>query len=128
MQNLAECLQRFDDIGTWALLSSSFPRAVRSAEILADLLGIELVEQHDVLRSEADLRLDTSAVLSLIQKQRADVILVVTHFEYARALPNAIGEQLLEGSLFPRDEIQPGRAWHIDCETKTCSLLQSNPT
>lgn len=90
--------QSFDTEREMALvLSSIAPRAVDSAEILAGILKAP-IEQHEVLWSEASHPEDLEAAYKLVQsvRARADLLVVVTHYEYAEELPGFIGQRDLK--------------------------------
>jgi phosphohistidine phosphatase SixA len=86
--------------GKIMILSSTAPRAKESAEILfkelsSKYLSIEM-ECVDILWSgnSAPLSMDNKQILRLIQKkadEQADVIIIVTHSEYADELSADLG-------------------------------------
>lgn len=96
MQALGEKLaESFDQDSEMALvLSSTAPRAVDSAEILAGLLQAP-IEKHEVLWSGGIHPEDLEAVYKLVRsmRTRADLLVVVTHFEYAEEFPGFLGQR-----------------------------------
>ena len=107
------------------MLSSSARRAKESAEILSAKLNLTF-ELVDLLWSGPDDKVDGGdpdfrAVLDLISKHpnQAEVVVLITHFEYVENFPRFLGRNHLGGVCLPIREIPKGTAWLIDCEQKT---------
>ncbi len=93
------------------MLVSTATRAEQSAEILKKELDISDVELHGTLSSEED-RIDGVKAFELVDERSADdieVLIVVTHLEYADVLPRMFAEQKL-GWNVGRPEVGKGRA------------------
>lgn len=110
--------------GSVLVLSSTTDRARESAEIIAKAFSAE-IELHKVLWSENDHPMDLDGALAVIRERepRADVIVVVTHYEYVVDLPAHYATKVLGGSNFPRKLIDKGQAWVIDCDEKTIKIV-----
>lgn len=66
---------------------------------------------------------DVSKVMSIIKENsECDVLIFVTHLEYAEELPSEIGEEILGVKGFPFEEIQKGDFWVVDLESKSITL------
>lgn len=102
------------------ILSSTAPRTVDSAEVLEIILGAKK-ELHELLWSEAGRREDYIAAHQLVQsvKNRADLVVVVTHCEYANGFPAFLGKTDL-GRNFSYPDIGKGEGVLINY--KTCEL------
>jgi phosphohistidine phosphatase SixA len=96
MHAAGEKLRQLFDSGkeTSLILSSIAPRAVQSAEIIAGILHAP-IEKYEVLWSEPKHPANHEAAYRLIQsaRNRADLIVVVTHTEYATILPGRLAER-----------------------------------
>ncbi len=111
--------------GKVRVLCSTAPRALQSARLLAQYFGVE-VESHDKLWSDEGHPEDVDAALSLIAAcDDCDVLIVVTHFEYAIEIPSAYGKKVLGVPNFPRGEVEKGSCRVIDCKEKTCRYVSS---
>ncbi len=109
--------------GSMLVLSSVTDRARESAEAIAKRFSGE-IELHKVLWSENNHPMDLDGALAVIRERenRADVILVVTHYEYVVDLPAHYGMQVL-GSTFPRKLLDKGQAWVIDVAEKSIKVV-----
>lgn len=90
-----------------------------SAELLASILGVS-VEIQDILRSsdEHPENLDGALELVKLHQHRAEVLVFVTHYEYANHFPYHFGMTELQ-TEFCHGEITKGTALVIDCVLKT---------
>ena len=61
------------------VLSSNYPRARQTAEIVAEMLEVESVEQNEIFGSLPKRLLRLDLMKELINRQEADVVIVVTH-------------------------------------------------
>jgi len=106
------------------LLSSTANRACQGAEILSEVLGVEY-QPHEVLWSDSMYPEDCTKVLELVRrhKNRADIIILVTHLEYGEGFPSHFGQHELDGTNLDGRGIEKGQAWLIDCQTKQMELL-----
>ena len=112
--------------GKALILFSTRTRAVQSAEILSSELRIAS-EAHEVLVSGGG-ELNLAAALSFVQQQkdRADVVILVTHLEYGEMFPSHFAKHelgLQDTKAFNGYGIKKGHAWVIDCEARTMALL-----
>jgi len=82
------------------IVSSTAPRAQESAAILAKMLGTEYTSS-DVLRSGDGHKEDFEGALALYNslKNEYDVVIFVTHVEYAMDFPNHFGKDQLAVNL-----------------------------
>ncbi len=105
------------------ILSSTAGRAVESAEIIADHFNTSF-DQHDVLWSENRHREDLPAALELVRlhQDETEVMILVTHLEYVERFPPYYGQEELEIYLDSK-AILKGKAWVIDCEAGTITLI-----
>jgi len=101
------------------IISSTALRAIGSAEVFSNVLGISF-EQDEKLWSDNDHWRDHSQLLELIRARQedADVIILVTHLEYTEEFPAYYGKEELKVNWNQR-EIEKGEAWIIDCIKKT---------
>ncbi len=107
------------------VLSSTTDRARQSSEILGAVLCAEF-ELHEVLWSQASHPEDFEKTLELVRnkKDRAEILVLVTHYEYVAGFPAYFARKELETTLRSR-LIEKGQAWVIDCENKSISRLAS---
>lgn len=105
------------------ILSSTADRAIESAEILSEELGIEM-ESHDILWSDLYRDEDYEGTYSLI-KEKGDgvgVMIIVTHLEYTQALPRFFSRKEFgedgDNSLYGRNFLDKGQACVIDCKKR----------
>lgn len=101
------------------ILSSTAARALESAEILANILGVS-VAAHEVLWSENRHPEDFEAAYALVNsiRSRADVAILITHLEYTEGFPWFLGEKDL-GVHFPyRCDVRKGEGIIIDYRSK----------
>lgn len=126
IQALGEKLEKFTEGETVLILSSTADRARQSAEILAKLLDVESFEQHEVLWSEASHPQDFPGALSLIRKYKdtADIIILVTHLEYAEGFSGYFGREELGVRLGYCPNVKKGEAVIIDCVAQTLTHVE----
>lgn len=105
------------------ILSSDRERATSSAKIIADKLVLGFTE-HELLWSENCHQTNLSEALILIDQagESADIVIVVTHYEYTAELPPEYGKRL-GVSGFPHRESDKGTARVIDFDLRTCCPL-----
>ena len=123
MAALAEKLKLHLDGLAVVILTSTADLARQSAEILGDFFVVD-VEAHEVLWSEEIHPEDFAGALKLVKsfEHMADVLVLVTHYEYVERFP----------AYFAREEwkvsreshlIGNGHAWVLDCSEKTLVLV-----
>ncbi|MFA5157745.1 MAG: hypothetical protein WC451_00945 [Patescibacteria group bacterium] len=124
INRLSQGLQQVIGGGSVVILSSTAARAVESAKIMSEILGVPF-SSHEILWSDDRHRENLPAALRLVQSREneADVVVLVTHFEYAEQLPTFFGKEVL-GEEIPEQEISKGQARVVDCVAKTCVLLR----
>lgn len=101
------------------ILSSTADRAQKSAEILGAAFGVEF-EKHEILWSGGSHFENLPAALELVKsyKDKADVLILVTHYEYTERFPGYFAEQ--EWKIrFQGQPLGNGEAWIIDCLERT---------
>ena len=110
------------------IITSSAPRAVDSAETIAGELGISLADiwKDPALWSDTEHPQDDETALDLIDQYASnpdtDVLIVVTHLEYARDLPEIFCSNVLNMHV-QRTELEIGQSIIIDCEKKTTTII-----
>lgn len=124
IRGLSETLKRRINGDKVKILSSTMPRATRSAEILAQAFGVE-VETHEVLWSEGMHPEDLPAALELVRQHQddTDVLILVTHYEYVWHFPGYYAQHELQASIRSH-YIEKGDAWVLDCTAKTLTRLR----
>lgn len=105
------------------ILTSTARRAQESANMLAQAFGVQ-AEAHDVLWSDEFHPENDSAVLQLIRSRGGDVdvLVLVTHFEYAQSVPECFSISEL-GVRLPSGPLRKGQAWVVDCQSKTITSI-----
>ncbi len=108
---------------TFIILASTSIRGQQSAEILAEHLGGE-PELHEVLSSEPDHPHNHEALLELIKlrQNEADVLILVTHYEYAHGFPSYYAEKAF-GENLQHHTVGNGQAVVLHCETRHTELI-----
>lgn len=121
---LGERLKSTINGGRILILTSTAIRARESAEILSQILGVE-IEENEILGSE-DYMEDMEATLGLVRskKEAADVLILVTHMEFVEEFPSLFGKEELGVDYFPYRAIGKSEAWDINCEQKTITLVR----
>lgn len=78
------------------LITSSAPRAEQSATIVSRQLGISGTQSFDELWVDNDHSMDLQRALVLVRmcEQDTDVLIAMTHYEYASELPKHIANEL----------------------------------
>ncbi|MCX6812263.1 MAG: histidine phosphatase family protein [Candidatus Berkelbacteria bacterium] len=109
--------------GELVILSSTARRAVDSAKIIAEALGVRC-NFNEILWSESFRIENLPGALELVrQLESADTVIMVTHYKYTKYFPQYFGQEYLGVNSFPMSVAGKGRAWVIDCETKTCEYF-----
>ena len=119
MKTLGEKLQTLINGSSVLLLTSIAGRAKESAEVLGSVLGVGF-EEHEILWSENSHRENLPGALELVRsrKDEADVLILVTHYEYVDEFPAYFANQEL-GVQLRSNLIGKGEAWVLDCQQKT---------
>lgn len=107
------------------ILSSSADRARESTEALSRELDIGF-EFNELLWSDEEHGWSNEALLDLIRtKTRVDVIVLVTHYEYANDFPRyfAMFQLKVEDASPFCKRVEKGEAVVIDCEALTLTKL-----
>ncbi|MAG59557.1 hypothetical protein CMO96_02085 [Candidatus Woesebacteria bacterium] len=106
------------------VLCSKKPRARESADIVGRILGVE-PSDHECLypigTRQHEVCEEAVAVLQLLDQQDADIVILVTHKEYAEFLPGFFARERLEFD-FPNIKCRKGQAVIIDCNEKNLRL------
>lgn len=116
---LAEKLKPLINGASVFILTSPTDRTCESAEILGHALGAP-IEEHEVLWSEDSRPENFPGALALVRSRsdKALVLILVTHFEYAEGFPTYFAKMELGIQLRSR-LIKTGEAWVLDCQQKT---------
>lgn len=120
--NAAPILQEIVGGGRAVVLASPTARTTQSADILAERLGGIEVRFHPLLESSGGY-LSERQMLEAIELIRevaddADVVILVTHFEYGKFFPAFYGCTELGVSDWPIREVAKGGMVIIACEKK----------
>ena len=103
------------------IFTSPAVRAEESADIISEILNVNY-EKHEILLSGKMHATDRLGLLKLIneRQEEAEVIVLVTHLEYAESFPGYFGRNFLKTYL-PTGKLKKGEALVIDCEKMTTS-------
>ncbi len=105
------------------IFSSPARRAKESAEILGIFFGVK-AEEHAGLYDDSLPAFERTLNLIRSKKDEVDTVILVTHLEYTKFFPSYFAKMELGVSSFPPEKsVSYGRAWEIDCEHKTLTLL-----
>jgi phosphohistidine phosphatase SixA len=107
------------------VLSSNQPRAAQPAKIIAQNFNIQQMIESEILWSENSKPNENDKALSLIKesKGQAEVVIIVTHFEYCNSFPRYFFEHFLgfkENVKF----FDKGEACVIDCKNKSYQIIK----
>jgi len=111
------------------IITSSAPHARDSAEVLADVLGLTDIGLFTALWSDNSGKHDQNndLAIDIIRHQSVgvDVLIVVTHCEYASDLPNAYCEKILglPPTNCPNRMIVEGQCAIISCSERAYSIV-----
>ena len=116
-------MQYTEDDMSVLVLASPAQRTYESAEIISKLFDIESETQDDLLSDGLNSPMNLDRLYKRIKSiDKADVIILVTHFDYVADFPNYFSE-MEWGIKLPSVEIGRGEAWIVDCEQKTLTLV-----
>ena len=109
------------------IIASTAPRALASAKVLGEVDVLNApVEGHEVLWSDREHPMRLGEAYTLIQTagKRADLVVAVTHLEYAQDLPEYVGER--DGiSVLPwESDIRKGCGFLLDYMSKATTPLK----
>ena len=112
-------------IGKESILLFSSVKLTRDARIVAEKLGVPF-EEYELLWSETEHPADFPGTLKLVKscREKVDVIVIVTHVEYATSFPKYYLEKELGAEIddfFP--PTKTGHALVLDCEKKTITSI-----
>lgn len=106
------------------VISSTAPRASQYTDVLVRELG--LTDRYDdaLLWSDSDHPSDNEGATQLLvyQSQEVDVLIVVTHLEYAYTLPRLYVREMCDASIWST-ELDEGDACLFNCEALTISYI-----
>lgn len=124
IEALADRLKSFMNGVKVMILTSTADRARESAEILGSAFGVGF-EEHEILWSESSYPEDLPGTLKLVRsrKDNADVLVLVTHYEYVEKFPSYFARNEL-GTPMSSGLIEKGEAWVIDCFQKTLTHVR----
>ena len=124
MLHMAEQLKPHLEGNTVRLITSTAFRADDSAKELARELGLTGYENHAILWSDRDHEQNNRAALALVRKkfEGVDVLIVLTHLEYAEELPTVFGKEVLQTQIEPY-ELSHGQGRIVLCDEKTASVI-----
>ena len=115
--------QLVDDEMLVVVLASPAERTSESAEVISKMFGVEFEKTDSLLSEGALYPMNLSRALELVKsKDKADIIILVTHFDYVADFPKYFSEREL-GITLPSIEIGKGEAWVVDCLKKTLILV-----
>ncbi|MDP1694427.1 MAG: phosphoglycerate mutase family protein [Candidatus Woesearchaeota archaeon] len=117
------------------ICSSPAPRAVQSAQILGNALSLpsSSLEEIPYLWSGSDVPNDNPGyaaifgqkdLMALVEerKEKADGLIMVTHFEVVRDLPHCFMDQAFQQKV-KIPEVGKGQAVHINLERRTYQII-----
>ncbi len=109
------------------IFTSPAPRAKESADILSHAFGGGTPDAHYKLSPGED-NFDPARLLDLVRiyKDSAEVLILVTHVEYAEGFPKyyvreVLGEEITSGGVFT------GEACVVNCEDGSTSIVNLDP-
>lgn len=108
------------------ILTSTEDRAKDTADIIARELNTSPPEAHEVLWSENKHPMNLPAALLLIQKYQdeTEVLIIITHLEYAEVLSKHYGDKVLGKHVPAQYDIQKGEATVLNCENGEMEYLK----
>lgn len=111
MEALAACLKPIIEDRMICILSSEADRAIESAEILRNNLGLNAIERHELLWSESGRRPDYEKAKALVKQMllTSDIVILVTHLEYTNGFSRYFIDETI-GKTLGSFELQKGQA------------------
>lgn len=126
---LAEAIKPFIERQNVKIVSSTAGRAVASAEALSEILDLPFT-QDKVLWSDNNHWIKLPETLDVIKSfaEHADIIILVTHLEYAEILPAYVVQEISaeRGTTVEYPYNTPtskGEAWIVDIDKLTLTHL-----
>ncbi len=105
------------------ILTSPTDRTYESADIIGSFFKVS-PEKNDCLWDDNHHRGDHKKTLELIRlKPNFEVIVLVTHMDFAVFFPEFFGKEELQTQITPK-RVGYGQALIIDCNTKEVNLLK----
>lgn len=124
MLSLGGKIRAVMDGGTVRVLSSTAPRAVTSANILAVRFGVKVLRRR-ILWWDEDHREDLVQALQLVrQAAGADHVVVVTHLDYVEHLPSFFASKEWSDESIHSFRVATGEAVVLDCERRVAEPLR----
>lgn len=117
MRQLSQVLKHSLNENPILLLSSSAPRAVQSATVLGNEMGVSF-ESFDELWSDNAHIEDTERAIKLILERANgfENVVVMTHLEYSGSLPSVFARKEMGVSEFySLGSVPKGSAWYVNC-------------
>lgn len=105
------------------ILTSTAGRAVHSAEIVSEYLGVD-AQPHAILWSDDEHEDDMPGTYDLVQTyiDKVKVVVLVTHYEYVECFPEYFASKYLDVDLESR-VVEKGHAWDLNCKTSSLELV-----
>lgn len=124
VRRLAEKLKSKINSNSILLLSSVAKRASQSADVISKVLGVPF-EEHEILWAENRHPEDIPGLLQFIKarKNEAEVMILVTHLEYACSFPFHFAHSELGMDTLPPSP-EKGEAFLINCLDRSFELLE----
>lgn len=132
VKSLLVKIQEYLEKSKTVILSSDAPRAVQSASLLSKYLKIPIgfsrcLWADDRHKENTELAVDT--IIQYATQQSADVVIVVTHFEYTGSLPNLISQKITGKCILPHEEfLQEGEMYILKLDHGTYDVIESHRT
>lgn len=105
------------------VLASPAERTHESAEIIGKVFDVELEIHDDLLSDGLNHPMNLDRLYKHVKSMdKADIIILVTHFDYVADFPNYFSK-MEWGIRLPSTEIGKGEAWVVDCIQKTLTLV-----
>ncbi len=117
MATVGSKLKRLRDnsAASLVLLSSTAPRALDSADILASILQVD-VHAHEVLWSDSKHAQHNEHALTIVQSEvEYDIVVMVTHLEYCVEFPDYFSSRVLGRNVSTLGRSTYGSTQVIDC-------------
>ncbi len=126
MKELARRLKQHVEGRVVRMLTSTAPRAIGSADVLAASLNLSGYIEALSLRKDDEHWSDLREVLKLVreQLQDVDVLIVVTHLDHAEELPSFFAEEVLGKQGINPVGLMKGNAVIVDCETSEMEFIR----
>lgn len=111
-----------------SMLCSTAPRALDSADVMGHVLGRMLIarEDHPAFWADDEHSHDFREGLSLIERagENADVVIVVTHLDYANYFASFMARERGWESHLPNFSVRYGEAVVVNYRTQSAALMR----